>query len=177
MKRTLLLFPVLFALFFAGLMFHFPYIPEYPDAIYVFSAPCDTIPELNQKIVGIVKQQIGKTVDRGECWDLAALVLNQTGAKWDRQYTFGRNVDLGKECACPGDLIQFEGVMIKYTKGRTVFEETMSHHTAIIFEVKAKDVFVLAHQNTGTSGRKVGLSDIDIKTIIKGKYQIFRPVQ
>ena len=53
----------------------------------------------------------------------------------------------------------------------------MGHHTAVINEVVAQGVFVLAHQNTGTSGRKVGLSNLDLKTIIAGKYQIYRPVQ
>jgi hypothetical protein len=136
---------------------------------------CDTVPELNQKIVELVRQQIGKKVDRGECWDLAALVLNQTGAEWDGQYNFGKKVDPEKECIYPGDIIQFEGVRIKYTRERAVYEETMGHHTAVIIAVKSKGVFVLAHQNTGFSGRTVGLSDLDLSTIIKGKFQIFRP--
>ncbi|MFZ4522155.1 MAG: hypothetical protein ACOYNC_10630 [Bacteroidales bacterium] len=147
-----------------------------PLAIHITAPPCDTVPELNQKIIGLVRQQIGTTVGRGECWDLAALVLNTYDAKWDKRYGFGRKVDPEKECVYPGDLIQFEGVRIKYTVGRTVYTESMDHHTAVINEVKAKGVFVLAHQNTGTSGRKVGLSNLDLKTIIKGKYQIFRPV-
>jgi hypothetical protein len=149
---------------------------ETSAAIYLSPSPCDTIPELNQKIIVLVRQQIGTTVGRGECWDLAALVLNQFGAKWDKKYGFGRKVDPEKECVYPGDLVQFEGVKIKYTVGPRVYTETMAHHTAVINEVKAKRVYVLAHQNTGTSGRKVGLSDLDLKTIIKGTFQIYRPV-
>jgi hypothetical protein len=135
----------------------------------------DTIPELNQKIVELVRQQIGTTVGRGECWDLAALVLNKFHAKWDGQYVYGRKVDPDKECVFPGDLVQFEGVMVKYTRGNAVFTETMEHHTAVINEVKAPGVFVLAHQNTGTSGRKVGLSELDLKSVVKGTCQFFRP--
>ncbi|MEI7897993.1 MAG: hypothetical protein WCJ26_13225 [bacterium] len=146
-------------------------------SIHLFPPECDTIPELNRRIIKLVDQQIGKTVDRGECWDLAALVLNETGASWDKEYGFGRLVDPEKDCIYPGDLIQFEGVYIKYTVGLAVYTETMGHHTAVIHDVKSKGVFVLAHQNTGTSGRKVGLSGLDLKTIIKGKYQVYRPVK
>ena len=52
----------------------------------------------------------------------------------------------------------------------------MAHHTAIIYEVKGKEEFILADQNTGRSGRKVGLSPIEFKNITKGKFKIFRPV-
>lgn len=175
MNHPLLALQVCIVLFFAGFI---PSVPTPPDAssdIHLL-APCDTVPQLNQKIISLVREQIGRTVDRGECWDLAALVLNQTGAKWDGRYTFGQKVDPEKDCVYAGDIIQFEGVKIKYTKGRAVFEETMAHHTAIIIDIKSKGVYTLAHQNTGTSGRKVGLSDIDVSTIVKGKYQIFRPV-
>ncbi len=137
--------------------------------------PCDSVPALNREIVALVKAQIGKQVDRGECWDLAAMALNATGARWDGMYRFGRKVNPQKECVHPGDMIQFEGVKVRYTQGRATYTETMQHHTAVIFEIKGKGVFVLAHQNTGTSGRKVGLSDLDLKTIVRGRYTIFRP--
>lgn len=50
-------------------------------------------PELNQKIITFVSQNIGKKVGRGECWDLAAQALNQAGASWDGQYNFGRVIN------------------------------------------------------------------------------------
>jgi hypothetical protein len=176
MNLKLGLVPVLFTLLY-GVLIPSSYCSREPASdIHLFSSTCDTIPELNQKIVSIVRKQIGTTVDRGECWDLAALVLKQTGAKWDGAYQFGKKVDPVKDCVYPGDIIQFEGVEIKYTKGRIVYEESMLHHTAVIIEVKGKGVYVLAHQNTGNSGRTVGLSDLDLKTIVKGKYLIYRPV-
>ena len=180
MNRILIALQLCFTLLFAGMFTNcYPRNPRigFSNSACLFSLPCDTIPELNQKIIDLVKKQIGLTVGRGECWDLAALVLNTTGANWDKQYGYGRQVDPDKECVYPGDIIQFEGVKIKYIKGLTVFEETMGHHTAVINEVVSQGVFVLAHQNTGTSGRKVGLSNLDLKTIIAGKYQIYRPVQ
>ena len=165
-----------FTILLPGVAGLFPGAGVYRSPIFIIAAPCDTIPELNQKVVEMVRQQIGTTVGRGECWDLAALVLNKNGAKWDGKYVFGAKVDPEKECVYPGDLIQFEGVKIKYNRGNAVFTETMEHHTAVINEVKSKGVYILAHQNTGTSGRKVGLSELDLKTIIKGKCQIYRPV-
>ncbi|MCX6267744.1 MAG: hypothetical protein NTW16_10365 [Bacteroidetes bacterium] len=176
MNLKLLFIALLSAFHMAGYTSVVTGIHRSPDTPEVSADYCDSVPELNLKITGLVKQQIGATVARGECWDLAALVLNQNDAKWDGRYVFGREVDPDKECVYPGDLVQFEGVSIKYTRGLTVYSESMGHHTAVIYEVKAKGVFVLAHQNTGTSGRKVGLSDLDLKTIIKGKYQIYRPV-
>jgi hypothetical protein len=176
MIRSLLIVPVFLALLVTSRPDALNEVNLVPVSIQLLPPSCDSIPELNKKILVLVRRQIGKTVDRGECWDLAALVLNQTSAKWNGEYGFGRKIDPEKECVYPGDIIQFEGVKIKYTKGRAEYTETMAHHTAVINEVKAKGVFVLAHQNTGTSGRKVGLSDLDLKTIVKGKYMIYRPV-
>jgi|GEM_PF-375753 len=176
MSKSILALQLGLVLFCTTFFYPFPDPGGSSFAIHLFPSSCDTTPELNRKIVDLVRQQLGRTVGRGECWDLAALVLDRNGASWDGRYTFGRKVDPKKDCIYPGDIIQFEGVKIRYTRGRSVFTETMAHHTAVINEVKAKGVFVLAHQNTGTSGRKVGLSDLDLKTIIKGKYQIYRPV-
>src|SRR5688572_15897370 len=33
---------------------------------------CDTVPELNQKVIDFVKTKLNKKVGEGECWDLAA---------------------------------------------------------------------------------------------------------
>ena len=176
MNRTLLIIPVFFVLLFTGSSPKYTCRIESSVANFFPPPSCDTIPELNQKILSLVDQQLGKMVGYGECWDLAALVLNQNGAKWDGKYKFGRKVNPKKECVYPGDIMQFEGVKVRFTKDRTVFTETMAHHTAIIYEVKAVGIFVLAHQNTAASGRKVGLSDLDLKTIISGKYLIYQPV-
>ncbi len=175
MKRLFLTMMLSLAIFSGGFAGVAPGFSDFPSPGYFCFDSGDSIPALNQKILEMVTQQIDKTVGRGECWDLAALVLNQNGAKWDKKYVFGRKVDPVKDCIYPGDIIQFEGVKIKYTIGHAVHTETMPHHTAIIYEVKGKGVFVLAHQNTGTSGRKVGLSGLDLKTIVNGKYQIYRP--
>ena len=137
---------------------------------------CDSIPSLNKKIIDFVKTKIGKKVGKGECWDVAAEALNTSGAKWDGNYKFGKEINYKTDCVYPGDIIQFEGVTVKYEIDKKKFSESMAHHTAIIYEVKGKEEFILADQNTGRSGRKVGLSPIEFKNITKGKFKIFRPV-
>lgn len=137
----------------------------------------DSLPELNKQVIEIVKTTIGKKVDRGECWDLANKVLTELKADWDLKNKYGNLVNYKKETVYPGDIIQFEGVKVKYKKGNATYTETMEHHTAVVYRVISPGVFELAHQNTGFSGRKVGLSNLDISTIIKGKMSIYRPVK
>ncbi len=137
----------------------------------------DSIPTLNKQVIEIVKTTIGKKVDRGECWDLANKVLIQINADWDLKYKYGKLVNPKNDIIYPGDIIQFEGVKVKYTKGNTTYTESMEHHTAIVYRVIEKGIYELAHQNTDFSGRKVGLSTLDISTIIKGKMSIYRPTK
>jgi hypothetical protein len=81
------------------------------------------------------------------------------------------------ECVFPGDIVQFENVELNYKIGDNQFTEKLSHHTAIIYTVKSKGQFVMADQNTGRSGRKVGLSPFNLNDIKKGKIKIFRPTK
>jgi hypothetical protein len=138
---------------------------------------CNEIPALNEQILKYVQTKISKKVGRGECWDLAAEALNTVGAGWDKNYGFGKIVDEKKECVFPGDIIQLEGVTIKYSKGNMHYTESMERHTAIIYAVKEKYDFTVADQNTGTSGRKVGLHPLNLRDITRGKYTIYRPVK
>jgi hypothetical protein len=139
--------------------------------------PCDGTPALNNEIIKYVKTNISKKVGRGECWDLAAEALNTVGAKWDGDYGFGRVVNLGKECVYPGDVIQFTDVTVMYQKDNSIFTEQMQQHTAIIYTVKTPKEFVLADQNTNSSGRTVGLHPLELKNITAGTFKIYRPVK
>ena len=136
---------------------------------------CDSIPALNKSIVTFVKTQIGKKVGRGECWDVAAQALNFVNAKWDGKYKFGKEINYKNDCVFPGDILQFEGITLKYDIDSKHYMEKLPHHTAIVYEVKGGADFVMADQNTGRSGKKVGLSPINLKDITQGKFKIFRP--
>jgi hypothetical protein len=135
------------------------------------------LPELNQKVIDYVTSVIGQQVDRGECWDLANQALTRIGAKWDREYVYGKLLNPKKDEILPGDIIQFKNVNLKYRAGNMITTETMAHHTAIVYRVIGKDVFELAHQNTGFSGRTVGLSNLDLNTVQTGKMWFYRPVK
>ncbi len=145
---------------------------------FLFAKSQENIPPLNQKIVAYVATTIGKKVDRGECWDLANQALKQNEAMWDWAYEYGQLIDPLKETVFPGDIIQFENVEVKYKKGNATYTETMDHHTAIVYRVinQENKIFELAHQNTEFSGRKVGLSEFNLKNVTKGKAMFYRPV-
>jgi len=132
-------------------------------------------PKINKNIVDYVSTVIGKKVDRGECWDLANRALTKANAKWDHEYKYGIPVDPLTDNIFPGDLIQFENVVLKYEKGGRHFKENMAHHTGIIYKVTAKGEYQIAHQNNGQHGRKVGLSDFKLVDITKGKAFFYRP--
>lgn len=137
----------------------------------------DSIPDINKQIVEYVKTTIGHKVDRGECWDLANKALEKVGADWNHEYVYGQLVDPKKDIIYPGYIIQFEGVKVKYKNGNVTYTENMEHHTAIVYKVLSRGLYELAHQNTSFSGRKVGLSTLDINTIIKGRMMVYKPIK
>jgi hypothetical protein len=148
------------------------------QAITVFSSTriiSDSIPALNKKVLAYTNANIGKKVGRGECWDLAAEALKSAGAKMKGVYVFGRKINPAKEAVYPGDIIQFEKVKLTYTKDKVKYTELMPHHTAVIYAVTGHLKYDLAHQNTSLTGKKVGISDIDLNTKSKGKFYIYRP--
>jgi hypothetical protein len=137
--------------------------------------PCGETPDLNKKVIAFVDANLQKKVATGECWDVAAGALNAAGAKWDGNYKFGKEVDYKKVCIFPGDIVQFEGVELRYNIADAYILEVLTHHTAIIYQVKDKGDFIIADQNTKHSGKKVATHPFDVKALTKGKFTIFRP--
>jgi hypothetical protein len=141
----------------------------------------DAIPEINSKIKVYLDQVMGTRVDSGECWDLAAAALDFSGGYLDRSnqksiYIFGKEIFPSRESVYPGDIIQFEKVVLKYQEGNRIYTESMPHHTAIVYEVLAPGQFVIAHQNTRTHGRKVGLTKLNLEHLTGGKLIFYRPI-
>lgn len=137
---------------------------------------CKDVPALNQQIVQLAKGKIKKKVGRGECWDLAYFVLEETSAEWDGMYKYGRLIDPKKECVFPGDIIQFENVKVRWKSGNTSNTTTMKHHTAIITEILNEGEWRIIHQNSADHGRKVGESSFYPTHVVSGKVMIYRPV-
>ena len=144
---------------------------------YTASINCDSIPKLNRDIVTFVTSNLKKKVGRGECWDLAAEALNSANASWDGEYKYGKEVDPKTDCIYPGDIIQFEDVQIEYNKNGGRYMEFMPHHTAVVYKVNAKGNYEIAHQNFQAWGRKVGVSNLELKNVTKGKLMFYRPVR
>ncbi len=150
-------------------------LPAFESTAYPI-APCDSIPQLNQYILDYVSSNLKKKVGRGECWDLAAGALNSNKAKWDGRLKYGTPVMYQKECVYPGDILQFERVVIETRDARGYFRQEMPHHTAVVFQIHGTGHFTIAHQNYGNV-RRVGLAEIKLANVKSGKVMIYRPVK
>ncbi len=152
---------------------------QYSLLLFLLISWNTNIPDLNQKVIEYVDSVIGKKVDRGECWDLAAAALDRAGAYLDRSsqkslYIFGKKLNPKKDEIFPGDIIQIENVKIECTNGNATYTETMNHHTAIIYKVLEKSHYKIAHQNTSFSGRNIGVSELNLNYNKKGKVTFYR---
>ncbi|HQQ94225.1 MAG TPA: hypothetical protein PLQ93_06705 [Bacteroidia bacterium] len=140
--------------------------------------PCGNSPELNQKIIAFVKANMGKTLGKGECWDVANAALNAIGAKWDKKFGFGKMVDYKSECVYPGDIIQLKDALMhdEPRKGLHVYDE-YPQHTAIIMQVYSKQVYQVADQNFGLNKRFLNTHNLNLFKLEKGSVQVYRPVK
>jgi len=122
---------------------------------------------LNQAIVVWASGQVGKTVDRGECWDLANRALLKAHAKSsndlgpsgkDANYVWGEPVAVKDVEA--GDILQMRDFDVKVTtKTTTTFSdgtvmtgggwtrEERPHHTAIVERSFGNGKVVILEQN------------------------------
>ncbi len=141
------------------------------------ASDCNEKLPMNEQIITFVNSKMKKKVGTGECWDLANEALNLVNAKWDGELVYGKEVNYLKDCIYPGDIVQFEKIKLKYVENKMTYEESMDHHTAIIYKVNGVGDYILAHQNTAYTGRKVGTSHLNIKDITKGTFKIYRPVK
>ena len=141
----------------------------------------ENIPIINQQIVGYTEKVIGKSIGRGECWDLADYVLTATDAEFDKSsnktlYIFGELYDPDQESILPGDIIQFQDVEVKEKEGNIIYTSNYKHHTAIVYQVLNKKRIKLAHQNTSFSARTVGVNVLNLEDVSKGRMFFYHPI-
>ncbi|MEP1097360.1 MAG: hypothetical protein ABJG78_19745 [Cyclobacteriaceae bacterium] len=141
------------------------------------------LPELNAKVIEFVDKNMGKKVDRGECWDLAAGALAFANAYFDRSsiknaMIYGKGLNPLKDEILPGDMIQFKKVKMKWKEGNTTYQSAlgMPDHTAIVYKVNGPGDYEIAHQNTGEWGKKVGVNNLRLDRVTGGKLKFYRPV-
>ena len=139
---------------------------------------------LNDKIISYVKTTIGKTIGRGECWDLAQEALEKNHADWTRPYSFGRLFNPQKETVLPGDIVQMKSLVLrrvietnvnghKATKTSTL-RYGNPDHTVIIKKVVSPNVYEVYHQNADGKRYVIeGLIDLNYK--ISGAIWFYRP--
>ena len=141
----------------------------------------DNIPYINQQVIGYTEKVIGESVGSGECWDLADYVLTAVNAKFDKSskksiYIFGALYNPENEPILPGDIIQFQDVQVKQKEGNIIYTSNYKHHTAVVYQVVNKNTVILAHQNTSFSGRNVGINELNLEDVSKGKMFFYHPI-
>jgi myosin tail region-interacting protein MTI1 len=145
---------------------------------------------LNDQVLMFARENKGKKIGRGECWDLAAEPLKKLGASWDGSYGYGKKIGSGDVSGLkmepatlilPGDIVQFTRVQTSWTKtypdGRTAWgSETlgMPHHTAIISNYDGNTILTLLHQNV-SGKRYIVETTLELSDVKSGTYLIYRP--
>ncbi len=128
---------------------------------------------ISDKIVSFAIHKLNKKIDRGECWDLVAKALNETGANWNSPDEFGRKLNLKNDSIIAGDIIAFENVVFEVKKQ---YKMTFPHHYAIVTKVINENKIEIAHQNY--AGKKtVGLLELNLNEKTRGKTIFYRPLQ
>ncbi|MCU0360703.1 MAG: hypothetical protein MUF75_08300 [Bacteroidia bacterium] len=132
---------------------------------------------MNKKILNYVYANMGKKIGRGECWDVVADALNSSGAKWDKKFGFGKEINYKTDCVFPGDIIQLNDALVLDVsqKGLKVYDE-FPQHSAIIVEVKNKMEYVLADQNFGFQKKNLSKHTLNLKNLTRGTVKVYRPV-
>lgn len=121
------------------------------------------------KVFEFSKKNIGKKIERGECWDLANAALTYANAKWEAPFNFGDKIDYKNQELKPGDIIQFSGVKFVFTNGSASFPK----HTAVVYKANKNQVTLL-HQNFNNK-KLVDTLTINFANIKNGKVEVFRP--
>ena len=121
------------------------------------------------KILEFCKSNMGKKVDRGECWDLAYAALNSAGADWSAPFNFGDKIDYKKEALKPADVLQVTNVKFMFPNRSMSFPK----HTAIVSKANGNAILVY-HQNFNNK-RYVDTLTINLDNIKNGKIEAYRP--
>lgn len=120
-------------------------------------------------VVKYAVDNLGKKIDRGECWDLVAFALDNSGATWSMPFDFGDQYDYKSETIQVGDIISFDGVRFENDQGYTTFPM----HYAIVHEVIDKNKIVIIHQNHNNK-KVVQTLEINLADLKKGTMQFYR---
>ncbi len=146
-----------------------------PTNLFATPPVSPPVPFLNAGVLEFVRRNMGQRVGNGECWTLAAEALKFAGAEPAQQYTFGRALSKNEQWV-PGDIIQFTSCVFKYKVGNStsIMKAGAPNHTAVMWG-RDNGLPVIAQQNHN-GVKTVDLQTIDLDSLIKGKFQIYRPI-
>jgi hypothetical protein len=156
--------------------------------------PSPPLPPLNEKVLAFARTKLGTSVGDGNCTALARAALKDAGARYfpvmqrSGESTWGEPVASFKD-ALPGDILQFENVVLQgkkfVTRRRWVtWHYEYPHHTAIVAQVSdGGNVVVVLHQNVSIKGKDEKETQNVQETTLPmdslqsgGSIRIFRPV-
>ena len=143
------------------------------------------MPDIGEELVQYAVTRLGKKVGQGECWDLPFHGLQAINAKTPHDlgknlYVWGEPISLSD--ARRGDILQFEGVVIRRTwrteKGTEWKEWSFrDKHSAIVESVNGV-FFHLLNQHIG--GKKT-VTRLEIplgdEFITRGTIRAYRPIK
>ncbi len=136
--------------------------------LFIIMSSFQTVPVAG-KIMEFCKKNMGKKIDRGECWDLAYAALNNANADWSTPFNFGDKIDYKKEGLKPADILQFTNVKFMFPNRSMSFPK----HTAIVSKANGSSILVY-HQNFNNK-RFVDTLTINLENIKNGKIDAYRP--
>ncbi len=134
-------------------------LPQSPDYADQDIMQWQVLPDRNRKILGFAIAHLSLQVDRGECWDLPAHVINGDGGHVT-SYTFGTEVPWAE--SMPGDVITFgtDGasgghvmVLLRWNKDRS--QALILHQNAN--GVRAVAMATLGPVELGKAGQKLAI--------------------
>ena len=151
-----------------------------------------------QAILNYCSSNSGKTVGKGECFELVDAAFKKAGAKSAADYgkvepnvwyTWGSEVKLAD--VKPGDAIQFDNYNAAVTTDTPKDTDTLNHgrphHSAIVKSVGADGKITVWEQNAPDDGDPVSTYDLYFKDIswkegdntitvkVTGKFKFYRP--
>jgi len=134
-----------------------------------------------QRIVDWCTSQVGRQVNRGECWDLAnQALLSIPGVMTAHEYIFGHiiyeRIYAGEvtryEQVRPGDIVQYASAKFQWSGGSSA---TGPDHTAVVEKVEGKGTLHVLEQNVNGIKRVVR-GETELANMVSGEIRIYRAV-
>ena len=131
---------------------------------------------LQEPILEYLDDNLGKTIGRGECWDLIDRMLNSMSADRQTGIINGMLLDIENDEILSGDILYFNSVNIATCPDLSMWETIGNpHHFAVVYRVNSKKNYMVFHQNV-EGQREVISSNVNLNRMLSGCVKAYRPV-